>query len=241
MDLAILITNTDDSAFARAHDDDGIVFAELIALARPQWRCTPYWLCRDEFPADLAAHDGAMMTGSPASVNDDLPWIARSVELVRGMMERRQPLFAACFGHQLVGRALGAPVVANPGGWGHGLLHLTRAERAPWSGPEDIVRLYGSHCEQVAHLPEGARLLFRSPEVPVAGFAVDSHVFTVQHHPEMTDAFIADLVEEYAEELGPDVTARARASLRERADRAAFAEEIARFFETAAARAAREG
>lgn len=121
----------------------------------------------------------------------------------------------------------------NPGGWGHGLLQVTRTGRAPWSGPEEGFALYGSHIEQADRVPEGATLLFEGPGVPVAGFAMGETVFTIQHHPEMTHDCITDLVEEYADHVGPEVTASARASLARKADRAGFAAEIARFFEHA--------
>ncbi len=51
----------------------------------------------------------------------------------------------------------------------------------------------------------------------------------------MSPGFIADLTEELAPHMGPDLTARARASLADRAHGGPFAESVARFFEQAAA------
>ncbi len=234
MKIAILITNTDFSEFAKARANDGEKFAALLAEVRPEWTCDLYWVCRDEFPSDLETYDGVLITGSPASVNDDMPWIAKLTEVVRNVLERNQPLFAACFGHQLVAKVLGANVVRNPLGWGHGLLSVERVHSAPWSGEEAGFALYGSHNEQVDALPEGATLLFHANGLAVGGFQWGDSVFTIQHHPEMTHEFITDLVEEYADYVGPEVTAAARASLENVADRQAFAMEIARFFEYAA-------
>lgn len=234
MRIAFLITNTDDSAFARARPADGQKFARLIGEARPDWTCVPFHVCHDDWPGDIAAFDGVLLTGSPASVNDPAPWIDRLSQLTLSMIAARQPLFGACFGHQLIAKALGARIVRNPDGWGHGLLTLGRTGHAPWSGPEPRLALYGSHIEQVDRLPRGALSLFEGPGLAVAGFAVADHVFTIQHHPEMTHDFIADLVEEYADRLGPEVTGRARASLSRHADRGPFAAEIARFFDHAA-------
>ncbi|MEL6642086.1 MAG: type 1 glutamine amidotransferase, partial [Pseudomonadota bacterium] len=91
-----------------------------------------------------------------------------------------------------------------------------------------------SHIEQVTSLPPGARILFESPGCPIAGYAVGTQVFTIQHHPEMTHAFIEDLVAEYAEHVGQDVTNRAYQSLATGvAHRSEIAEEIASFFEMA--------
>lgn len=235
MRIAILITNTDDSAFARARPDDGKKFGDLVHIARPDWTCVPFWVCRDEFPRDIHEFDGVMITGSPASVNAGAPWMVHLQALVRDMIASRQPLFGACFGHQLIAKALGAPVVPNPQGWGHGLLTVRRAGRTPWAGPQAELALYGSHIEQVGAVPDGAQVVFEGPGCAVAGFAVGDRVFTVQHHPEMTHDFITDLVDHYAEEVGAEVTEHARASLRRRADQQLFAEEIAQFFEHATA------
>ena len=127
-----------------------------------------------------------------------------------------------------------APIVKNPLGWAHGLIAVTRIENTPWSGSDTQFALYGSHSEQVAALPSGATRLFESPGCPIAGFALGRTVFTIQHHPEMTKSFITDLIEEYADTLGADVTAHARRSVAEGdAARQGFAEEITTFFEQA--------
>ena len=241
MDIAVLITNTDDSAFSQVRSDDGQKFASLIAEVRPDWRCVPYWVCKGEMPGDLTIFDGVLITGSPSSVGADLPWIAPLQDMIHAVLDRRQPLFGACFGHQLIAASLGADIIRNPAGWGHGLLQVSRSARAPWSGDEPGFALYGSHIEQVATLPADVTLLFEGPGLPVAGFAIRDHVFTIQHHPEMTHDFICDLVEEYAGIVGPEVTVAARASLMHRADRHAFALELARFFEHAAATGWKEG
>lgn len=230
MRLATLITNTDFSDFAAARPDDGEKFAALIARARPDWTCTPFWTCKDDFPEDPAAFDGLLISGSPASVTEDAPWMLRLQDVIRNALNRRQKLFAACFGHQLVARALGTPVIRNPEGWGHGLLPVTRTAQTPW-GSAPKLNLYGSHIEQVPTPPPGTRTIYAGPGLPVAGLAMGDHLFTLQHHPEMTHAFITDLVEEYADALPPEVTERARASLATHADTDTIALEIARFFE----------
>lgn len=231
MHIAILITNTDFSDFAAARPDDGEKFATLLGTARPDWRFSPSWVCKDDFPEDVSAFDGLVITGSPASVTEDAPWMLRLKKLVLAAIDRRQKVYGACFGHQLIARALGARIVRNPGGWGHGLLPLRRVTPMPWAiGPEQM-RFYGSHIEQVAEAPKGTDIVYEGDGLPVAALMMCDHLFTVQHHPEMSHAFICDLVEEYADVVGPEVTARARQSLQEPADRSFIGEEIARFFE----------
>jgi GMP synthase-like glutamine amidotransferase len=234
--LAILMTNTDESAFAQAHPKDGEKFAALIHSARPDWRCETYSVKDGVFPDDLAAFDGFIITGSPASVHDGADWIDRLLATIREIVSRKIPLFGACFGHQAIALALGGKVEHNPGGWVFGLTRSDVMDRPAWMEPVgDQIAQYGAHIEQVTDLPEGARVLLASAACPVGGFAIGNRVFTTQNHPEMSSDFVAALIEEYAGKLPKDVVTQARASLSDRADYQNFAETIARFFEQATA------
>jgi GMP synthase-like glutamine amidotransferase len=230
MHLGLLVTNTDDSAFAARHPRDAEKFAVMIAKARPGWRITAFDLPKGQFPLD-AAFDGWIIGGSPASVNDDAPWIARLMGLIRQIVAQGAPLFGACFGHQAIAVALGGRVGRNPDGWMLGLAGMTCLEN-PWV-PAGSLALYAAHLEQVTTLPPTARVLAASPHCPVAGFAIGDTVLTTQYHPEMTHGFITALIEEIAPKLPDGVADAARASLERQADTIRFAESIARFLEGA--------
>lgn len=236
MHLAILMTNTDESAFAQAHPKDGEKFTDLVRLVRPDWTTKVFPVKDGIFPDDLARFDGVIITGSPASVNSGAEWTERLFALIRDMVQSGVPIFGACFGHQALAMALGGTVGANPGGLVHGLTRNEMLVRPAWAQDlPDVVRLYGSHGEQVIALPEGAKVLSRSEGCPVSGFAIGEKVYTTQHHPEMSADFIAALTEEMAGQMGPERLAKARISLKEPSDMTVFAESIARFFEMATA------
>lgn len=234
MHLAILMTNTDESAFAQAHPKDGEKFAALIHAVRPDWTCDVFDVKDGVFPEDLAAFDGVMVTGSPASVHDNEPWIGRLLDLIREIVAAGVPLFGACFGHQAIAMALGGKVETNPGGWVFGLTTADIVDPAPWMTPlgRELAQ-YGAHIEQVTKPPADARILIGSAACPVGGFAIGSRVYTTQNHPEMSSDFASALIEEYAAKLPEDVVTQARASLSASADYETFAETIARFFEQA--------
>ena len=234
MHLAILMANTDESAFADAHPRDGAKFTALIRSVRPDWTTQVFAVKDGEFPTDLSAFDGVMITGSPASVHDPDPWIADLLSLIRDMTAARLPLFGACFGHQAIALALGGQVGHNPGGWVFGRTQTQVTDPAPWMDPlPQVTALYAAHVEQVTAMPAQARALTTSAECPVGGFAIGNHVYTTQYHPEMTPGFIAALIEHLADDKPAGVIARARASLAMPADTRPFAESIARFFEQA--------
>lgn len=222
MHIAVLVTNTDESAFAQAWPKDGEKFPAMMRKVRPDWRFTSYQVKNGVFPESLDGIDGVMITGSPASVNSDAPWVAQLFELIREIYAAEVPLVGACFGHQAVAKALGGIVSRNPGGWVHGLVDVEMGA--------DVLPLYASHIEQVSRLPKGAEVIARGPGCPVGGFQI-GRIMTTQYHPEMEPEFMAALVEELAADLPQEVTQAARASLVKPADMVGMAERFALFLE----------
>ena len=236
MHLAVLVTNTDESEFAQRHPKDGEKFTDLILMARPDWRTSVFSVKDGEFPQDLSAYDGALITGSPASVRSNAPWITQLLALIRTAHHSKFPLFGACFGHQAIALALGGTLDHNPNGWVHGLTRNRLLHRPDWavSLPEEV-KLYGSHCECVSALPAGAAPLSESGGMNT-GFTLGRHIFTTQHHPEMSHDFILALCDEMRDELGPAAFARAMDSLAQKSDQLSFADSLACFFVQAAQR-----
>lgn len=240
MHIAILVTNTDDSAFAESHPSDGDRFSQLLLTGRPEWRVSVFDLPKGAFPEDLTGYDGFLIGGSPASVHDGFAWNLRLADLIRKVVAARTPLFGACFGHQAIAMALGGSVGPNPGGWVLGMADTTTLAPAPWmeGGPHQL-RMCAAHLEQVTTLPQSASLIGGNDTCPIGSFRIGGHVFTTQYHPEMPHDFIAALIEELATDLPPDVITDARASLARPADLDLVQGWIQRFFEMgkAAARA----
>ena len=133
MHLAILMTNTDESDFAQRHPKDGAKFASLIHWVRPDWQLEVFSVKDDIFPEDLGVFDGALITGSPASVNDPAPWVGKLIGQLRDAIAREIPLFGVCFGHQALAKALGVEVVQNPKGWVFGRTTMKSQNRPDWA------------------------------------------------------------------------------------------------------------
>lgn len=217
--IAILSTNTDRSDFAARHPRDGAKFAALLAHARPDWRTTAYDGTAGKFPADPAAFDGLIIGGSPASVHDSDPWIARLLDLIRAANAAGVPMFGACFGHQAIALALGGAVGPNDGPFVLGVVDATFDGRP--------IRIAAAHGEQVTRLPPGASLRGAGPGCPAAFYSLGPRILCTQYHPEMTPAFIAALTAHL------DGDAAARASLARPSDPADHAPWVAAFFAAA--------
>ena len=226
MHIAILKANTDESDFAQRHPKDEAKFATLLQAVRPDWKVSVYSVKDEQFPADDAAYDGWIITGSPASVHDPEAWVAGLKALIRRLVAEGQPLFGACFGHQAIAKALGGVVGDNPGGWVFGLIETVMAGKK--------IRLYAAHREQVLQLPMGAVANGGNAETPLGSFKIGQKVLTTQYHPEMSDGFFHALTEEFASKLPAEVTAKARASIAQAcADRDDIATQMVAFFEAA--------
>lgn len=158
--------------------------------------------------------DAYLITGSRHSVYDDLPWIPPLVEFLRRAIAAGRKVVGICFGHQLLAHYFGGETRPAAGGWAVGV-HETRLVGAEdWMEPaQSEVALVSSHKDQVARLPEGARLIASTPFCPIAGFVLGRNVMTLQGHPEFEKGYSASLMDMRREILGEDVYAKGMASL----------------------------
>lgn len=236
MKIGVLLTCVDPSAFAARHPDDGAKFAALLAPHRPGWAFQTVPVKDDVFPARLDDYDGYVITGSPKSVHDPDPWIARLMTWIREADAARWPVFGACFGHQAIAHALGGEVGPNPGGWSLGVAE-TAFEARPWMTPfQPVMRLYTAHKEQVLRLPAGATTVGVSPHCPAASFTIGGHFATTQYHPEMPDEFVAGLIDEMEGAVGAGIAAAARREIEAGAEGAAMGAWICAFLQRSAER-----
>jgi GMP synthase-like glutamine amidotransferase len=176
--LAVLLTNDDTSAFAAQFPNDGQKVVQLLQPLRPAWHFDVVPVKDGVLPSSAQAFDGYVITGSPASVNDDqLPWVGPLLDFIRAVDAARQPLIGLCFGHQAVARALGGQVVRNAAGWGLGTAATHWLGDRPWMEPvRSLTTLMAAHNEQVCRMPEGAERLGGSDFCPIGSMQIGQHI-----------------------------------------------------------------
>ena len=76
------------------------LFADLLGPEGIE--LTTFDVDHGHFPTDLSGFDGWVISGSANSAYEDLPWIHQTEDLLRELVERRAPMVAVCFGHQLL-------------------------------------------------------------------------------------------------------------------------------------------
>lgn len=149
--------------------------------------------CRDEHDElpSFTRYHAAIMTGSPAYVSEDEPWMRWGARLIRKLVDDDvMPFLAVCFGHQLMGAAFGADVGQNPRGREMGSIEVSLTNHAVvvddplWSA---MPRSFQAQCthRDVIRAP--------GPHLVVLGKAAhdDNHIvkagrrqWGVQFHPE---------------------------------------------------------
>lgn len=72
---------------------------------------------QDKYPS-LDSIDATLMTGSRYNSFDNMPWILKLLEFtIEVLAQDRVRVIGVCFGHQIVGRAMGVEVGRSPTGW----------------------------------------------------------------------------------------------------------------------------
>jgi GMP synthase-like glutamine amidotransferase len=158
--------------------------------------------CGEAVPQDASDAAGLVFMGGPMSVNDPLPWIAAVCHLIRDAVARDVPVLGHCLGGQLMSKALGGAVTANPVteiGWGDVTIAPNESARRWLGAVEHSFRAFHWHSETFS-IPPGATRVMASAYCANQGFALGKH-FAMQCHVEMTEPLIASWCESGAREI----------------------------------------
>ncbi len=133
-------------------------------------------------PRELPNLRGIVLSGGPSSVYDeDAP------PFHAGWLEQGVPVLGVCYGMQLLTHRLGGEVRgAEHREYGAAALDIV-ADDVLFEGVPRESRVWMSHGDQVARLPEGFHVLARTSTCPAAAFADPARrLWGVQFHPEVT-------------------------------------------------------
>jgi GMP synthase-like glutamine amidotransferase len=187
--------------FRHAASEGPGYFATYLDRRRVPWEV----LKVDEgasIPSNPRTYSGLVFMGGPMSVNDELPWIAPVLQLIRTAVEQGVPTLGHCLGGQLIARALGAEVTRNAVkeiGWGP-VSVLEGAAAAEWFGA-DLRQFDSFHWHgETFSIPAGATRIAASPWCDNQAFALGPHL-AMQCHVEMTPQLIQAWCRDWEKEV----------------------------------------
>ena len=163
----------------------------------------------DAVPFDARDYSGLVFMGGNMSVNDDLPWIPRSLELIRDAYAKDIPVLGHCLGGQLMSKAMGGVVTKNPVkelGWGRTEVANNDVARK-WFGDIRSFDSFHWHGETFS-LPQDSIQLLSSAHCANQAFAIGKHL-ALQCHVEMTEPMIREWCDVGAAELAANASSPA--------------------------------
>jgi GMP synthase-like glutamine amidotransferase len=169
------------------------MFARLLG---PGFETRAYDILAGEFPAAPEEQDAYIVTGSPAGVYEDHPWIPPLKGFLRAAKGKAR-LVGICFGHQIMAEAFGGRVEKSERGWGIGLLRYDVRDRAAWMDAEiESFAIPVSHQDQIVDQPPSTRILAGSAFNPFGLLEYrDQPAISFQCHPEFSPEYAKALIE----------------------------------------------
>jgi GMP synthase-like glutamine amidotransferase len=141
----------------------------------------------ESVPAEPRAFSGIALMGGPMSANDDLPWTAPLLALLRSAVAADVPVLGHCLGGQLFAKALGAKVwrTSTPEiGWGE----VSVLDGDAWFGGRKGFTTFQWHYDVFA-LPPGATRVLANAYNPDQAYTLGKHI-GFQCHIEMTRSMV---------------------------------------------------
>ncbi|MDX2245793.1 MAG: amidotransferase [Bacteroidia bacterium] len=229
MKTALLVCDHINENFHHISPDYTTMFRQLL----PELNLVPYRVIDGEFPENVQTFDAYIVTGSRFSVYDEVEWVLRLKSFVREIYVSGKKYVGVCFGHQMLGEALGGKVEKSPSGWCVGVHSFSLLETEPWMFPfQPEVNLLMMCQDQVMRLPENSIHLATTADCPVAMFRVGENMLGIQAHPEFPLAYDRALMENRITRIGQEKVEAGIQSLSKTPDKEVVANWIIRFLRT---------
>ncbi len=153
-------------------------------------------------PPQIDDVSGLVFMGGPMSVNDDLPWIKQELDLIKNAVDADLPVLGHCLGGQLISKALGSTISANPVkeiGW-LPVQKIKNEQAEDWlSGLPGETTMFHWHGETFS-IPDGATAILKSQHCAHQGFVI-GNTLALQCHVEMTIPMVNEWATLYKDEL----------------------------------------
>ncbi|KAJ1426159.1 Glutamine amidotransferase [Sesbania bispinosa] len=172
------------------------VYVRMLEEEGESWDM--YNVACGEFPKDedLGLYDGFVITGSSSDAHGNDAWILHLITFLNKLDSMHKKILGICFGHQILGRALGGKVARSPTGWDIGIRSITLSSSLPL--PFSSLHLPPSLSVVEFHmdeLPAKAEVIAWSDKTGIEMFRYGDHILGIQGHPEFSKDIVLHLIE----------------------------------------------
>ncbi|CAI9104137.1 OLC1v1002758C1 [Oldenlandia corymbosa var. corymbosa] len=195
--FAVLLCAEDSEYVKKMYGGYFGVFVRMLGEEGETWDM--YRVANGEFPDDdeIADFDGFVITGSCNDAHGNDVWICKLMNLLRKLDSLKKKVLGICFGHQVLGRALGGRVGRAAAGWDIGLttVHLSSSKLFTNLKIPTSLSIIECHRDEVWELPPKAEVLAWSSRTGVEMFRYGDHIMGIQGHPEYTKDILLHLID----------------------------------------------
>jgi GMP synthase (glutamine-hydrolysing) len=157
---------------------------------------------RHEALPEVTDATALIVTGSSASVHERAPWMVRTEAWLRDLCAREVPVLGVCFGHQILGQALGGEVRRHPRGREMSTVDVHRLADDPiLEGLGTRFRANACHKDTVSALPPGAVVLARNEHDAHQCVRFGKRAWGVQFHPEFDREVMSGYIQARRDEM----------------------------------------
>ncbi|KAK4491183.1 hypothetical protein RD792_001914 [Penstemon davidsonii] len=174
------------------------VFVEMLKEEGEKWDV--FKVAKGEFPSDdeIGEYEGFVITGSCNDAHGNDLWITRLLLLLNKLDSMKKKILGICFGHQILGRAIGGKIGRARAGWDIGITQVNLQPSNIFTSLKIMptsLSIIECHRDEVWELPPKAEVLAWSNKTGVEMFKYGDHLMGIQGHPEYTTDILLHLID----------------------------------------------
>ncbi|CAA2979661.1 gamma-glutamyl peptidase 5-like [Olea europaea subsp. europaea] len=195
--FAVLLCADDSDYVKKIYGGYFGVFVRMLEEEGETWDM--FRVSNGEFPEDekVGEYDGFVITGSCNDAHGNDLWICKLLNLLKKLNGMKKKVLGICFGHQILGRALGGKIGRASSGWDIGITNINLQPSKIFSSlkmPASL-SIIECHRDEVWELPPKAEVMARSNKTGIEMFRYGDHFMGIQGHPEYTKDILFNLID----------------------------------------------